>query len=73
MSENMWGSVSTGVKYSIIENDLEVDPFGWKEIAPPGMRTILVCFFLMNLANLPNLAKKFTFYTKDLNLSPKCS
>ena len=27
----------------------------------------------MNLANLPNLAKSCTFYTKYLNLNSKCS
>ena len=30
-------------------------------------------FFEMNLANLPNLAQMFTFYTKDINLSSTCS
>ena len=30
-------------------------------------------FFEMNLANLPNLANRYTFYTKYLNLSSKCS
>ena len=34
---------------------------------------ISLAFFKMHLANLPNLAKRFNFYIKYLNLSSKCS